>query len=132
MALVATYVGMVIVFLGIDFVWLKYVMKPLFDSHVGDLLAEQVRIGVAAGFYLLYVVGIIYFAVAPALREGGWSAAVIKGALFGFFCYGTYEATNMATLKGWSWSMVAIDVTWGTALTALTALTGYAIHRALS
>ncbi|GAB5469282.1 MAG: DUF2177 family protein [Rhodospirillales bacterium] len=132
MTLLATYGAMLVVFLGIDAVWLKYVMKPLFDHHVGALLAEEVRLGVAAGFYVLYVMGIIYFAVSPALREGGWSAALLKGALFGFFAYGTYEATNMATLKGWSWTMVAVDVTWGTALTALTALVGYSVHRALT
>lgn len=128
MAYPLTYIAMLLVFLGIDALWLKWVMKPLFDQHVSHLLAEQVRLGVAAGFYLFYVAGIIYFAVVPA---GSWSAALFKGLLLGALAYGTYEATNMATLKGWQWSMVATDITWGAALTAATAVVGYFVFRAL-
>jgi len=129
MSLIAAYAAMLIVFLGIDALWIKLVMHPLFRRHVADLLSGEMRLGVAAGFYVLYVGGILYFATVPALREAAWGAALLKGALFGFFAYGTYEATNFATLKGWSWSMLITDVAWGTALTAATALTGYWIAR---
>lgn len=128
MAYPLAYLAMLLVFLGIDAVWLKWVMKPLFDRHLAALLAEQVRLAVAAGFYLFYVAGIAYFAVAPA---GSWSAALFKGFLLGAIAYGTYEFTNMATLKGWHWSMVITDVAWGAFLTALTAVVGYFVVRAL-
>ncbi len=128
MAYPLTYIAMLLVFLGIDAVWLKCVMKPLFDRHVPHLLAKQIRFGVAAGFYLFYVAGIIVFAVLPV---DSWSAAFVKGLLLGAIAYGTYEATNMATLRGWRWSMVAVDVAWGSVLTALTAVAGFFALRAL-
>ena len=131
MSYVVAYVAGLVFFLAVDVVWIKYVMKPIFDAHVGDLLAEQVRLSVAAGFYLLYIAGAVYFAVAAGLRGGGWGIVALNGAILGFLAYGTYEATNMATLRGWSWTMVAVDVTWGTVITALTALVGYGAARAL-
>ncbi len=130
MSYLLAYIVMLVSFLAIDAVWLKLVMKPLFDRHVGLLLAERLRLGVAAGFYLFYVAGIAYFAVAPALSDGGWSIAVLNGALLGGLAYGTYEATNMATLKGWRWSMVVVDVAWGAVLTSVTALVGFMVLRA--
>lgn len=126
-----TYVAMMLIFLTIDAVWIKWVMKPLFDRHVGELLAERMRLGVAAGFYLFYVAGIVYFAVAPADYAGDWTDALLKGLLFGAIAYGTYEFTNIATLKGWHWSMVATDVAWGAALTGLTAVVGYVLLSAI-
>ncbi len=124
MATIPAYLAMLLVFLGIDALWLKWVMKPLFDRHVGHLLADQVRLAVAAGFYLFYVGGIGYFAVLPA---GSWPEALAKGALLGLIAYGTYEATNMATLKGWQWSLVIVDLAWGATLTGLVALVGYLV-----
>lgn len=129
MSLLAAYGAMLILFLGLDALWLRLAMKPFFERRVGALLAPRPRLGVAAGFYLLYVAGILYFAAAPALREAAWSAALLKGALFGFFAYGTYEATNLATLKGWRWSLLAVDLAWGTALTAAAALAGFLAGR---
>lgn len=125
------YLSTAVVFLVVDAIWLKLVMRPLFERNVGDLLADEIRLAPAAGFYLLYVIGILWFASAPAWRSGDWGGAALNAALFGFFAYGTYEATNFATLRGWTWEMVATDVAWGTALTAGAALAGLAITRAI-
>lgn len=129
---IVLYLATATVFLAVDAIWLKLVMRPLFEREVGELLAEEVRLAPAAGFYLLYVVGILWFASLPAWRSGDWSAAALNAALFGFLAYGTYEATNFATLRGWTWQMVAIDVGWGTALTAGAALAGLWIARAVT
>ena len=130
MSYVALYLTTLIVFLVIDALWISNVMKPLFQAHIGDLLADEVRFGVAAGFYAIYVAGIVYFAQIPALDGGGWSKALISGMLFGFIAYGTYEATNMATLRGWSWNLVIVDMLWGSALTGISALAGFWIVKA--
>ncbi len=124
-SLVWIYLVSFVAFLGVDAVWLRNVMSPLFNAHVGPLLREEMRLEAAVGFYALYIAGVMYFATLPALRAGMVSEAVIKGAVLGFLAYGTYEATNMTTLKGWTWSMVAIDTSWGVFLTALTAVVGY-------
>ncbi|QHQ37397.1 DUF2177 family protein [Algicella marina] len=121
------YLVTLISFLGIDAVWLRTVMSPLFNTHIGAFLREEIKMGAALGFYALYVAGIMYLATVPALRAGLLGEAALKGAVLGFLAYGTYEATNMATIKGWSWSMVATDVAWGTFLTALTAVVGYLV-----
>jgi uncharacterized membrane protein len=128
-SLVAAYVAMAAAFLVIDAVWLVRVARPLFERHVPDLLADQVRLLPAALFYVLFVAGIIWFAVLPGLKSG-YAGAALNGALLGLMCYATYEATNMATLKGWSWTMVLADTAWGAALTAITACIGLAVLRA--
>jgi uncharacterized membrane protein len=125
----ASYMAALVVFLAIDVVWISAVMRPIFERNVGALLLETPRIGAAAGFYALYVAGIVYVAVAPAVNSGIWHLAALNGAIIGFLAYGTYEATNLATLKGWSYQMLAIDVAWGTALTALTAVVGFLVYR---
>ena len=111
--------------------WLKAVMKPLFDRHIGDMMAEELRLGVAAGFYLFYVAGILYFASVPALQQSSWQLAALNGAIIGFLAYGTYEATSFAIMRSWTWSMLITDVAWGTFLTALSALSGFLAARAL-
>lgn len=131
MSYIVLYIASLVVFLTIDALWINGVMKPLFQTNIAGLLADQVRFGVAAGFYALYVAGIVYFAGLPALNGGGWSVGLVNGALLGFLAYGTYEATNMATLKGWTWTMVSVDILWGTALTGVSALAGYWAARAL-
>lgn len=129
MALAAVYAITLVVFLAIDAIGLKFLLYPLFSKHVGDLLRPDMRLGVAAGFYLVYVAGLIYFAVLPAARAESLGLAVLNGALIGLIAYGTYEATNMATLRGWAWPMLVTDVLWGIALTAVTAAAGFAAAR---
>ncbi len=129
MQYVAAYVATAIIFLFIDFIWLAYVAKNFYFSRLGDLLLEKPNMAVAAGFYAIYVVGIIIFAVAPALQSGSWKTALIYGALFGFFAYATYDMTNLATLKNWSVTVSIVDTIWGTVLTGTSALLGYLVVR---
>lgn len=129
MALFAVYAIAVLVFLAIDAIGLKFMIYPLFSRHVGDLLRPDMQLGVAAGFYLFYVAGLMYFAILPAVRAESLALALTNGALLGLIAYGTYEATNMATLRGWVWPMLITDVLWGISLTAVTAAAGYAAGR---
>jgi len=129
MAYAASYCAALVFFLAVDVVWITAVMRPIFERNVGALLLETPRLGAAAGFYALYVAGVLYFAVAPAVSGESWRVAALNGAIIGFLAYGTYEATNLATLKGWSYEMLTVDVAWGTALTALTAVVGLFAYR---
>jgi len=115
----------VIVFLAIDFVWLAFIARPLYADAIGHLLRDQPLFGAAGLFYAIYVIGIVIFAITPALNNGNWSTALLFGALFGFFAYGTYDATNYATLRDWPLSISMIDTAWGTALTGISALAGF-------
>jgi uncharacterized membrane protein len=130
MQIVATYIGSVLAFLAIDFIGLSYMIRPVFDRYIGSLLLDSPRYGPALAFYLFYVVGLMVFVSLPALRED-WSLLRVAGlgALLGAVAYGTYEFSNYATLKGWDWRMVALDLTWGTVLTATVAVIGVLVGR---
>ncbi|EDM69638.1 hypothetical protein RAZWK3B_12097 [Roseobacter sp. AzwK-3b] len=119
------------VFLILDAIMLSTVMKPLFESHIGDLMADELRLGPAALFYLVYVAGVLWFVSLPALRADAPGTALLTGAALGALAYGTYEFTNLATLRGWSWRMVIVDVTWGAVLTGVSAWAGVMVARAL-
>ncbi|WP_353473176.1 DUF2177 family protein [Salipiger sp. H15] len=119
------------VFLGLDMLGLRFLIRPVFERHVGHLLAEPLRLGPAAGFYAAYVVGVLVFVSLPALREGSAVQALLMGALLGLMCYGTYEMTNLATLADWSWEQVIADCLWGAALTGVSAWAGVAAVTAL-
>lgn len=131
MSYVILYVVMVVVFLGLDALMLSQVIKPVFQDALGDTLLDGLRYGPAVAFYLFYVAGLVYFAAAPGLREGSALTALLLGGFIGALAYGTYEFTNLATLKPWSWKLVALDLSWGTALSGVTAWAGVTVTRAL-
>ncbi len=125
------YVATMIVFAVVDFVWLGFVAKDLYRNGIGHLMAPTPYWPAAVVFYLLFIVGLVFFAVSPALDAGEWTRALLNGALFGFFCYATYDLTNYATLKGWPLSIVLSDLAWGAFVSAVAATAGFFITRAL-
>ena len=121
------YASTAFVFFAVDFVWLTKISTGLYRPQLGEMLLDQPNLLIAGLFYLFYVGGIVYFAVAPALADGGWSKALIAGLVLGFVAYGTYDLTNLSTLRGWPWSVTLIDLAWGTALTGVAAVSGFFI-----
>ena len=117
------------VFLLIDGLWLTVIAKKLYAQHLGYLMAEKPRLLAALAFYLLYVVGMLNFAVNPALSAGSWTTALFSGLLFGFVAYATYDLTNLATVKGWPLLITAIDLAWGSFVTAASSVAGYFLIR---
>lgn len=115
------------VFLGLDMLGINLIIRPVFDRHVGHLLASPLRLGPAVLFYLAYVAGLLWFVSLPALKESAPLQALFGGMLLGFLCYGTYEMTNYATLADWSWEQVVVDGLWGTFLTGFAAWAGVAV-----
>lgn len=122
--LIVAYFATMIIFFAIDFVWLGTVAKSFYQNQIGDLLLDNFRVGVAVGFYVFYLMGVVFFAINPALKAGSVSTALLYGALFGFFCYATYDFTNLATLKGYTATVALVDLSWGTALTGVSAALG--------
>ncbi len=120
MAYLIAYGVCVVVMGGLDFLWLSNTSGPIYRHALGPVMAENPNMTAAVCFYLLYIVGILVFAVRPALTSGDWKVAVLFGALFGFFAYATYDLTNLATLKVWSLKVSLIDMAWGTFLTGVT------------
>lgn len=119
------YFATAVVFFGLDFIWLSTMTRTFYRSRIGSLLLEQPNFTVAGIFYLFYVAGVVHFGVLAAINSGNWTTALVNGALLGMLAYGTYDMTNLATLKGWSVSMTVVDIIWGTFLTGLASLSGY-------
>jgi uncharacterized membrane protein len=118
------YLATMIVLLPLDFLFLGVLAKGLFVSEVGDMLGE-VRVTPAILFYLIYIAGIVVFVNGTA--AAAWQSTALYGALFGLFCYATFELTSMAMLRHWSWAVVAVDMSWGMAITAISATAGLLI-----
>ncbi len=125
-AIVTSYLAAALVMGGLDFLWLRTTVEPVYRPTLGAVLAEKPNMSAVIAFYLVYLVGVTIFAIRPALTAGDWRTALTRGALFGFFAYATYDLTNLATLKAWSLKVSLLDMAWGTLLTALTAAAGAA------
>ena len=123
--ILTAYAAAAMTMLAMDAVWLSVSADLLYRPLLGDILLPGFRLVPAILFYVLYVVGIVIFAIKPALVTGRWSTAASKGALLGFFCYATYDLTNQATLKTWPVTVTIVDMGWGTFLTACVATVGY-------
>jgi len=126
------YLATAVVFLPCDAIWLAVTGPRIYRPALGHLLAEQPDLRAAALFYALYLVGIVAFAVRPAVRDDRPFAAAARGALFGLIAYATYDLTNQATLRGWPWALTAVDLIWGSALSAAAALAARATLRLIS
>lgn len=123
------YFTTAIVFLAVDYVWLSQIAVRFYFDRLGHLLMDKPNMAAAAAFYLIYVAGIVVFAVGPALKHESLTYALVYGALFGFFTYATYDVTNYATLREWPLIVVAVDVAWGTVLAAGSAAAGFLLSR---
>ncbi len=126
---IVAYITTAAVFLAIDYVWLSHIANRFYFDRLGHLLMDKPNMAAAGAFYLMYVVGIVIFAVTPALKSETMMPALVFGALFGFFTYATYDITNFATLKGWPLIVVGVDVAWGTLLSSVSAVSGYFLTR---
>lgn len=131
MQFIVAYASTGLVFLALDALWLGFMSSRVYRPLIGELMAEQPNWPPAVLFYVLYIAGVVVFAVQPALASGRWTTALALGAFLGLVAYGTYDLTNHATLRNWPLAMTAIDLAWGTLLTALATTAGMLITRAV-
>lgn len=122
-----SYLATGVAFLALDAVWLGTMGSRLYRPLLGSLLRDGFALAPAMVFYFLYVAGIVFFAVQPALSAGKWSTALFHGLLFGLMAYGTYDLTNQATLRDWPLAVTVIDMAWGSFATAMAATVGYLV-----
>ncbi|MDI6843269.1 MAG: DUF2177 family protein [Anaerosomatales bacterium] len=130
--LAVLYVASLLVFLGIDFVWLTTMGDRFYRRQLGSLMSDTPNLAVALLFYLVYVVGVLVLVVMPAVDAGSLWKAVAAGALLGLVAYGTYDITNLSTIAGWPAIVAVVDLIWGTTLTAAVSAIGYVVARWLA
>lgn len=115
------------VFLAIDMVWLGLIAKNFYNQQIGPLMAANIKWPAALIFYLLFIIGLVIFVIAPALDRNSWQQAVFLGALFGLITYATYDLTNLATLKNWPLMVTLVDLAWGATISVLVSVITYFI-----
>ena len=115
------------VFFAIDMIWLVLVAKNFYQKQIGFLMKPDVNWFAAIIFYLLFIVGLVTFVIAPAVDKHSWVHALLFGALFGLITYSTYDLTNLATIKDWPLLVTAVDLIWGTVLAASISVITYII-----
>jgi uncharacterized membrane protein len=120
----AAYAALAFTMIAIDMLWLGVIARPLYTAGIGHLMAEKPVIPAAVLFYLIYALGLLIFGVLPFDAAAGWTRPLLTAAAFGFFAYATYDLTNLATLKGWPWTLAALDMAWGTLISVVAAAAG--------
>lgn len=128
-AYIVGFVVSAVAFLGADFVWLSQVGPRLYRPTIGPLLSDTLNGPAAVAFYIIYLLGVLILAIAPALKGTSWRIAAVNGLVLGLVAYGTYDLTNQATLKLWATSLTLADMGWGGGLTAVAATLGYLAAR---
>lgn len=121
------YLLTLIVFVAIDVLWLTVISKNLYSTRLSHLLADNPKLLPAVLFYLIFVVGIIVFAVLPGYTDKSLLKTILLAGLFGALSYATYDLTNLATLKDWPVLITVIDILWGATVSVLTGIAGYYI-----
>ena len=129
MQILTLYLATTVIFLALDAVMLNLHMQPLFQRFLGAALLDSPRLLPAALFYMFYIAGLLYLVSVPAIKAG--TGVLLPAAILGAMAYGTFEFTNYAILRDWSFQMVATDVIWGTVLTGFSAWAGVAVMRAV-
>jgi uncharacterized membrane protein len=124
--LLAAYAAAAATLCVLDLLWLGLLARGWYRDQLAGLLRASPRLDAAVLFYAVFLVGLLVFAMAPALRSGRWTDALLWGALYGFFTYFTYDMTNLATLREWPVAVVAVDVAWGVVVSAAAAVAGFA------
>jgi uncharacterized membrane protein len=121
---IAAYGAAAVAFIILDGLWLSFVGPKMYKPVLGDLLLGSVRPAPAILFYIIYIGGIIALAVRPAVRTGALNEALVMGLILGFVAYGTFDLTNHAILKSWSWKITIADMLWGSFVTGMGAVAG--------
>jgi uncharacterized membrane protein len=127
--ILALYPISFIIFLGVDMLWLGVIAKNMYAKYLGKFISNEVNWTAAIVFYLLFVAGVMIFAIIPGITDNSLKQLIIKAALFGLFTYATYELTNMATIKNWPLNIVIIDIIWGMALSTIVAVVTYFVYQ---
>ncbi len=125
--MIPLYLVSLLLFSVIDLLWVGVIAKDMYQEHIGFLMTDDIRWGAVLLFYGLYLFGLVFFVIEPALKERSVTMAIFSGALFGLICYATYDLTNLATLKGWPLTMVCYDLLWGAFASGLVSLITYEI-----
>jgi uncharacterized membrane protein len=122
---IKAYLIALAVFLAIDMVWLLVLSKKLYSEKLGYLMTKNPNLVAAFIFYMIFIAGLLFFVIQPALNQNSWQFALFAGMFFGLVTYATYDLTNLATIKDWPLVITVIDLIWGSFVSGSTAIISY-------
>ncbi|MBN2540094.1 MAG: DUF2177 family protein [Bacilli bacterium] len=129
MTFLKMYLVAFVVFLAVDAVWLTFVANKFYKEHLGFLMKETPNYVAALIFYLVFIVGLVYFVIQPGIDAQSISKIIIGGLLFGFITYATYDLTNLATVKDWPIIVTIVDLAWGSVLSTVISVATYYLYQ---
>lgn len=129
---VKMYLVALVAFFAIDLTWLGVIAKELYKNELGFVMSERPNWLVAIMFYLVFIVGIVFFVISPAVEKNSWMYALFVGMFFGFITYATYDLTNLATLKDWPVKIAIIDILWGSVLCGSVSIITFFVSKGFS
>ncbi|MBN2852712.1 MAG: DUF2177 family protein [Clostridia bacterium] len=118
-----------IIFMVVDVMWLGLFAKKFYRKHLGFIMSDKFNLPVAAAFYFVFIIGLLFFVVSPAIKDQSFVHALFGGMLFGLITYGTYDLTNMATLKNWPKLITIVDLIWGSSLCGVVSMVSYLLFK---
>ena len=118
-------------FLVLDSIWLGLIAPKFYKTYIGHVMAKNANLFAAGLFYVIFIAGLVFFVVEPAVKEASWLTALTRGAFFGLVTYGTYDLTSQAVIKDWPWLVTGVDLLWGTFITAMVSVVAVLIARAV-
>lgn len=126
------YFSFLISLVVVDMIWLLGIAKAVYRDEMGELMTSEPKLFAGVAFYVLYAIGACIFVIVPAITKQSWFDAVLYGALFGFFCYMTYDLTNLAVVRNFPTRLALIDIAWGSFLTAVVSGFTYWVGKKIS
>lgn len=124
-----SFLAAVLIFLAIDLVWLGVVASRLYQHYMGHLLREHPNWPAALTFYLIFIAGLLWFAVRPGVADGSAATVALNAAIYGFVTYATFDLTSLAVLARFPLAIVPIDMAWGTILSTLVASGTFQVYQ---
>jgi uncharacterized membrane protein len=106
------------------------VLDLAYQLQFGLLSAETNWYALSA-FYIVYSLGLYYFAIYHGFSRQSLPIALLSGAAFGFFMYATYGLSTMAVLPELPLSVIFLDMVRGAVLSGVVATIGFFINRAV-
>ena len=103
-----------IVFVTLDLLWIQYfstIIGPMIEKIQGSPIEMNY-----IGAILAYITMLISY---KYLAYEGDKPNYFKALILGLAIYGTYEFTNLATIKEWDPRVLAIDISWGMTVSLL-------------
>lgn len=131
MEFIKLYITAAVTFLALDSLWLGVIAPKFYRRYIGHIMAEKANFLAAGLFYAVFIAGLVFFVIQPAFKDASLISVMLRGALFGFVTYATFDLTNQAVLKNWPWLVTGVDLLWGAFITATVSVAAVLIARAV-